>query len=276
MIMRARPYQRAGFPVGFGAGFQQGFGGGARFGGGGPGYTIDSGSGVPIPATAAEWSAFNAAKSLSSPAPTSLYNLNEGSGNAVDVIAAKNLVPNASPLYDRSFSGWTKHGIEFNGGTTQRLLLSSFGDMAANSVAILLLAAFTGSTPAASSFVLSAGSSDDFSVTAGSAGNQPRWRWREGANILQMASNYLTIVPVFAMHDIAGSRSRLFSPTERLAPTYGATTGSNFGLGALSGVSATYLAMYCAVWFGATGVWAEADIKSLIQAFTFTVTWTPV
>jgi hypothetical protein len=255
------------------AGFVTGFGSAPAAGAGLP-WSLDAGSGKAVPNDATEWTALRAAASLVVGNPTALRRCNELSGNLLDLIGAQPLTPNATPLYDQSVTGWTRHGVGFNGGTSQRFRSAAYGNAATDSIMTLMYLGFTGA-PAASSQIWCHGGLDDTSLTAGSGG-QRRFRYRESANISEMVGTYTepTVYPVVVRRNATASEADFYSDSEKISPTYGAGAGTAFSYGANAGTAATFTLLYAAEWLGASAEVSDANIKLMLQALGWTITWT--
>lgn len=275
----ARPCRRVGFPVGFGPGFPRGFGR-LPSGGSGPGYSIDGTSGKAVPNTLGEWqtflTAFQAATGNVIAAPTSLRRWNETSGNLLDHIGSKPLTPNGASIgYNTAIAGWSRPGIAFTGVTAQRFADAAYADSTTTPLRTLSYVGYTGA-PAASAQMQTYGSSDDASVTSGS-GSQQTFRYRETANIVQMSNTYGGgLFPLTFFRDPVNNVARVFSDSERLAPTWGVSVGSTFSYGAQAGASAAVIYGYSAEWSGAGAVITEAAWKAMLQFAGFTITWVAV
>jgi hypothetical protein len=72
--------------------------------------TVDSSSGRPVPATSIEWS--NLLEGTGLPTPSSLWLMQETSGNVADSIGTRTGTASSGMTYQVSASGWTRKGIQ--------------------------------------------------------------------------------------------------------------------------------------------------------------------
>lgn len=241
-----------------------------------PPWDIDSTSNKGVPSSLAQWTALISAASLSIAEPDSLYLCQEASGNLTDTIGGRTMVPNASPLYSQTVTGWTRKGVAVAGGASQRFLASGYPNASTTSILLMMYVGFT-TAPGSATTIAAYGTSDDASITSGSTG-QRTWRYREGANINQMTGTYTepTIYPVCLRRNVTGTSVLFTSDTEKVVPTYGAAAATtNLTLGAPSGTASQTAYVYVAVWTGANAeAIDDAELKSLLQQLGWTITWT--
>lgn len=132
-------------PVVFGAKFGAQFG--SIFGGSLgpppiPGVTLDAASGKYYPASAAEFTLFNAANAGVANFPTtltpnSLWNCQDASpGSLIDVVGASTLTVAGTPAYQQSTAGMTRLSVNITATTVQAFTLSAGAgyDLSTNSV----------------------------------------------------------------------------------------------------------------------------------------------
>lgn len=81
-----------------------------RGSGGIPGVTRDS-SGKYIPQSAGEWTALMAAAGLATGNPSSLWKMQEASGDLADSVGSLTFTATGSPLYQQSVSGWSSKAV---------------------------------------------------------------------------------------------------------------------------------------------------------------------
>ena len=227
----------------------------------------DATSGIRCPVNTYQWT------TLLGYTPTSIRLFNETSGNIVDYgTAGKTLTAStagAAPLYDQAVAGWDRNGLAFSGVVTQRVFNTTYGDSTANSLFVLAFVGYTGA-PGASTFICTYGTTDDCSITSGSAGQQV-FRYRESATIVQGVGVYSGIEPLMLIRNLAASEARVVTDSETLSPAFGATSNSNFAYGALSGTSATVVFVYAVEFFGAGGEVTVATAKAIARSLGWTI-----
>jgi hypothetical protein len=236
-------------------------------------YSVDATSGLPVPATEAEWTAFIARKGLTITEPTNLYLCQEASGNLTDVIGGKTLTASATPLYSQAVTGWTRTGVGFNGGTAQHFANTAFP--AANTSSRFILMYWSGLTaaPLAGGTMLTHGTN----ITAiGVSQNitTGRARYRNGGTIVDTTAA-VTATPIAFLHNIAATTARLYTNSQKLSPAYAAAAGTNLYVGAQSGASpVTGVLHYLAVWSGTDAEVSDAQVLALHTALGWSPAWT--
>lgn len=234
-------------------------------------WAVDGVSGKPLPNSATQWAAFIAANSLAISGPSSIYRLDEASGNPVDSgPAAKNLTASASPLYQRPVTGWSKTGIEFTNTTNQRLANTAYSDAATTSLLALIYYHST-AVPGATTNIFTYGTSN---IAAGlSRLNTDRIRYRNGASIVDYGAALSSPAPIVFKHDVTNLSAMSCTDALKLAPAYAAAAGTRFDLAATTGNSDLAVMFYCWVWSGAAAEMSDANVKLLLQALGWTVAW---
>ena len=244
---------------------------GADTGGGAVTWTVDATSGIAVPSSAAEWSAFIAAKGLSVGAPDALWLLQEASGNPADSIGGFTLTPAGSPGYQQAESGWSRKAIRLHDGASERLSTTDAGlpDIASASMTTLVFANLI-SVAATRVFI-------DHGTTTKNRAEQnttPRLVAMSGSNTATGLNDPTGAVKPFVLRTnrTAGSAT-LFSDTEKVAPTWSSSvTGKSSVLGS-SGLSGTVSFLYACQWHASNAEMTDANLKALLQAMGFVIAW---
>lgn len=240
-----------------------------------PSWAIDATSGIAVPASATEWSAFIAAKGLSISVPSSLWLMQESSGNLSDSIGSLTLTANGTPLYQQSVTGWTRKGVGFNEGVAQRFAAASGvgPSPATTSQTWLWLCAIT-STPSATRMIATvstaATSFDARYLSTGHVRAQIAGTNADGTG----APTGAGVMPFALKYNRTGSESKVFTGQEKLAPIYSASVGDGFkGVGGGTTNAITGQCVYGAMWSGTAGEISDADLKALLVAMGESIPW---
>lgn len=243
----------------------------------GHGYDSDVASSKPVPATAAQWSAFRTANSLSIATPDYLHLCQEAAGNLADSIGALTLTALNAPLYQQAVTGWTRKGVTGSQASQQRFMSATGPNPSTTSIARFAYVQFNtlDGTPRQ---IMGNGASDDVSVSCYlSGGTTNRMRYREGANITDTSAgnHYTGVHPILLLSDVTGSRARLYTDLEKLSPTFGLGANvTNYSLGSLAtGTFANVTVAYECGWQGADAEITDADVKAFFQALGYSISW---
>lgn len=231
--------------------------------------TRDATSNIYTPISSAEWATFRSAFSLTAPAPDSLWLLQESSGNAADSIGAFTLTATGTVTYQQSATGWTRKGV----GTTDNVashFTTTSGSLPLGGAAsqTTLLIAIVPSAPAANRSLYNGQTGTTIRINS-----TPRAVCISGAN-----TSTGTVSPVGAVRpyvyreNFTAASSTLMTDQEKLVPTHGTISGRNLSLGSSSAAAAAVIVYACA-WYSAAAEIADADVRSLLQAMGFTVSW---
>lgn len=239
-------------------------------------WTSDGTSAIAIPQSATEWSSFIAGKGLSVSSPASLYRCQESAGPTIaDSIGAFPLsVAGSGDSYQNVVTGWASKAIKLTDGVSGsfRSLSTSLPDISTTSCAILAFVVFPGSIPAATRALFQLGSTTiataRMNVTTGFLSAV------SGANVANGATNETSaVIPVFLKVDRTGAAQVCYTATEKLVPAFSTSlTGKQFYLGN-SGTAGSFGYLYACRWDGAAAEISDANVKALLQAMGWTVTW---
>jgi hypothetical protein len=193
-----------------------------------------------------------------------------------DTIGAKPAVFTGTPNFQQTISGWARRFITLDGATTDKILHSTYGDSATNSILVIDISCLTSATQAAGSVQLTFGGNNDFSVTTGDAADELKDRYREGANIAECTNAKAVNVPGIrcVKHRIDGAgEAKLYTESEKLSPTYGAAAGTSLSYGAAAGSTSASVGYGWALEIlGAGANQDDAWVKDLMYAFG----WNPL
>jgi hypothetical protein len=246
------------------------------------GITVDPVSGKPVPANAAEWTAFLIlaaaadAQLVGAPNPTALWLYTEASGNILDRIGSRNLTANVAPSYGAPITGWARLGVEFNGTVNQRCAHTTFADSATTSLYTFLYREAVG-IPGATANLFTYGTSSIAGGLTRLATDRIRYR---NVAIVDFAAASPGPGPVGYEHnlDVAGAgaspRARAWDLNEKLSPAFNAAAGTRLDIGATSGASDPCRVFYQPLWDGLPAeFWTDARKKALAQQLGWTIPW---
>jgi hypothetical protein len=240
----------------------------------GPGWTIDATSGIAVPANASEWSTFIAENELSVAAPDSLWLCQETSGNLADSIGSLALTALGSPAYNASVSGWSRKAVQLTQVNSQRFGLGVGAGPNPNTTSVtwMILAQVT-ATPAAGRGLLGA-NLDVTTVCRVTLNTTPRIVAQNGSTATGASNPVGFGVQPFALKlDRTAGAVRLCTGQEKLSPTYTSPADGNKGIGASGQLSAPADIVYACMWSGANAEISDANMKSLLQAMGYTISW---
>jgi hypothetical protein len=238
-------------------------------------WTVDATSGIAVPANATEWADFIAANGLSISVPSSLYLMQEASGNLADSIGALTLT-STSLTYQQAVAGWTRLGITVTDGSGGRAeaTVGNGPNPATTSQTWIVFADLT-STPAGNRHLLhintiaATGAFVLVNVT-------PVIGITCAAVTANGASNPVTggVRPFALKYDRTNSAAVAYSDQDKVAGTYNAGVvdgGKGFGRGSSNDPAGAWLYGY--MFSGAAAEISDATMKALLQAHGFTIPW---
>lgn len=241
----------------------------------------DATSLVRCPASATEWSdlvAYHVAIGTTNfPAtfvPSFLWLCQEASGNLADTIGGVTLTANNAPSYSNVVAGWTRVAVGTADGTANQRFAStsaSLPDLSTTSALFIGLIAIT-ATPGGVRGVFDLGTT----VTEARVTTTPTARLISGANTASGANTLNTgVKPWCNRFNQTDDTNSLFTDTEKITPTFGATvTGKGVRIGGTGGAApsaARYL--YAVETVGASAELTDAGLKAVLQAMGLTITW---
>jgi hypothetical protein len=237
-------------------------------------WAVDASSNKAVPADSTEWDAFRSANSLAVATPNSLWLCQESSGNLADSIGSLTLTAAGTCNYQQTVTGWERKAVAGNDGVVGDRFAagSTVGPSPATTSQTWLWIASMPSTPGTARAVFGV----NFSNAAGSvrmvhlatSGN-PRLGVNnvnaDGSNSVSSEIHCLVL-----KYNRTGSEAKLFNLDEKLTGTYtDSITDGNKGVG--NGTAARFL--YGCMWSGSDAEISDANIKALMQAMGFTVSW---
>lgn len=228
--------------------------------------SADATSGKLVPASAAEWVAFNALNGISLLAPTNLYLCQEASGNPADSIGVATLTA-TGVTYAKAISGWSRTALSGTGSANATLTNASFNNSATSSFMVLMYLQFDAATVGTRSLFAQGNPLLQIPDT--------KIRLREGGSLASTVNAHNGAVhPIVVAFNITASTIKLYSDLEKLAITYSASTGSSITFNpsttADPGVSDI---LYVAAWTGAAAETTDAEIKKLITGLGYSPSW---
>lgn len=263
--------------MGFRTGLATGIGAdeiGADTGGDAVTWTVDATSGIAVPANTTEWASFIAAKGLSVAVPDALWLLQEASGDAADA-SGNGFVLAASGTglaYQQAVTGWSRKAITFTDGGTGALksTSASLPNISTTSQLSLVIAS-----------IVSVGGTRNF-LTHGTTTRSglnvtsiPRLRAASGSNTTDGTNDPTGAVRPFVLRtNRATSATVAYSDSERITPTFNSgVTGQAVCIGDNTAATASVAVLYAAEWHVTKAEMSDANLKSLLQAMGFVITW---
>lgn len=240
----------------------------------------DAGSGVYLPATAAQWTATLAAAGIASGGPSALHLLNDVAGNPVDAIGTFPLTASGTLTYGAGASGWTKVGIATTLGVAGLLQTTAAGlpDISTTSLLALVYAA-TPATIATTRSLFQVGPT--FGSQAAAlfiTSTNKKLRAVADPNTADGTDDPSVAVHPFILKvDRTNAVCRLYSDREKLSPTLTATpTGKGYALGGdntMSFFPDTFVFLYSALFFGGSAEMGDASVHALLQTLGWSLAW---
>jgi len=236
--------------------------------------TRDATSGIYVPSSSAEWTAFIAAAALSGIAvPNALWLMQEASGNLADAIGGFTLSNAATAAtYAQSVAGWTRTGVRIADAATTAFKSNSASlpDIASASQFTMVIALVSSAT--ATRRLISHGTSTTSALRVIAS---PATRAASGVNNADGTSPYGSVRPFGLRTNRTAGSTTGFTDVDKLVPTWSATvTGKEIVLGAQGGGACpTAVMLFAAQWHNANAEISDANYKTLLQAMGFTISW---
>lgn len=229
-----------------------------------PSWTVDA-SGIGTPVSAAEWAA------TSTVTPSDLWLDQDLSGNAIDHVGTHNAVVGgaASWTYQDAIAGWSRRFLTVADNTTARFLYSSAPSASSHSVAMLAYVDVA-SAPSAERSLMSYGGLDVRITTGGFVKVVNN---SAGTSVVGQVPIVGRVVPLLLVHDITHGVHVVYTPNERIALGYAASTAStlSWGEGGDHSAHASYGYEMLAVDAGAE--LTDAQVRAELQTLGWDVTW---
>lgn len=210
--------------------------------------------------------------------PRNIYPCQDASGNLVDTVGAMNLIANAAPLYTQAVAGWTRVGVGFNQTAAQRFAVATGVGPNPGATPVAMLAYCTFRTPAAVRevfYIEDAGAAVKVAVLC-TAGGLLRSQCIATTNDGTVDHRDTLVHPVLLTIDTAATTINRYSDLEKDNGTYAATPAdAPKGLGAAAGAT-SWLGecVYFVILEGANAQFTDAQAKTFLQSFGWTIPWT--
>lgn len=235
------------------------------------GVTRDTGDGNYYPANAAEWTILMAAAGLGTGNPSSVWNLQEASGNCADSVGAITLTANNITLYQQTFPGATRKCIRGVDGTANSNLRNVTTAANPSTTSCLLLARVDiPATPALIRDVIALATNSDLRYnTTG------KLRLFAGANADLVNTPGASQRWVALRSNLTATTVTAFTDQEKFAGTWVLPT--NAAHVALGGDNASMPAAgfaYACEFTGAAAEMTDAQVKTLLQTLGAIIPWT--
>jgi hypothetical protein len=234
------------------------------------GVTRDSASGLYFPSSAAEWTTFLAAIGVASGGPSSLWLLQEASGNAADTIGGITLTANNVTLYQQIVAGVTRKFIRGVDGTANSNLRNATTAANPSTTSALLLAFFDlPAAPAAQRDIMALATNSD--VRYNTTG---KLRIVAGANADLVGTIGARQAWLALRSNLTATTVTVFTPQEKFVGTWTAPT--NAAHVALLGDNAATAAAgvaYACEFTGAAAEKSDAELKAIFLGLGTTAPW---
>jgi hypothetical protein len=238
--------------------------------------TRDATSLIYCPANATEWATTLAVAGIGSGGPSSVYLLQEPSGNAADAIGSFTLTAAGTLAYQQAVAGWTRKGIATTDATpgVLKTTSASLPDISTTSCAILayVLLPVNGSA-SPGRVVTQLGAAFNTKVSSNLQGAPKAMQGIADPNtVAGTADNTNVVRPVWIQVNRTAGTATIATNLERLTPTLTAIpTGKLMYLGGDNASSefpgsCTYL--YAARFDGAAAELSTAQLRSLLSTTT--------
>lgn len=240
-----------------------------------PGVTRDATSMIYAPASAAEWTLFNAywvgqgLANFPNIAPSIIWTCQDASGNLADTSGngLTGTVTGAPITYQQAVAGWSRVGIvgADTGTAIAESVAAGVPDPATVSRLDLGYAICT-ATPTAIRNLHTLGTG---TPSANQISTTPRFRGTSGTTVTGTVDPRGAVRPYSLLYDVTGNRFASASDQEILAPTRALSTGKR------ARISFTFTGawLYQISFFAAAAEISNAQLKALKQALGFTILW---
>lgn len=220
----------------------------------------DATSGKSCPASAAEWTALG----LATPNPTSLFLLQDASGNPAAALGTMGLSVSGfgGPNYQQNVAGWSRKAITLNEGG-QAKLTATISNSNASDFLALLYARLT-ATPGGTRQIL------EHPTIYAEATSAPRFLANAGTPVTGTVDPGTTVHAIVVKNWIGNSRG-LFTEAEALQPNEFVAAGTTLNIGGAT--NAPMGVLYLAVWQGVAARFSNAQIKTMLQTLGWSVAW---
>lgn len=240
----------------------------------------DATSNIFCPLTQNGWNAVFAKAGVSSKTLGFSWGLQDASGSPAATVGSTALTAYGTPAYQTAVTGWDRDGITLDTSVAKGIGLATATGPNAGTSSVLWMGymRLTGAAGATRTF-----------LAAGNAGtNNCRLQILQTSGLLRVQcasvnadspTNHADgVVRCYVLkYDRTGSTVLGYSNLERVPGTYSAAVTDNTkgcpSSTTLPGVPGDY--MYLVAFSGAHAEWTEADVKAVMQALGWTVSWSP-
>jgi hypothetical protein len=227
----------------------------------------DGPSAVYVPASAADW------VELGLPAPLAQWNCQDASGNLTAAVGAIELVPNASPLYQQTVSGWTRNFVGTADGTASQRFSTSDASLDAGAGVSMAMLVYMAWDSASARRLFIAGGDNNTVRSVASTGVVRSFHNGTGVSSATDLGD-TTVRPYIWYRNATSNASGLLLISEALVGTHDetATSGAIRGIGAPgANIAATSKVGLMAYWTGADAETIAA--KATLTTLGWTVAW---
>lgn len=206
---------------------------------------------------------------------THAYSCQEASGNLVDQIDSLNMVAANTPLYQQSVTGWTRKGVGFNRGTSQRFGVAAGVGPDPTTHPVTMLIYYTTRATVGANEVLNIAESGGTSCRAMDAAGILTTQCVGASNAGTVDHRDGNVHPLLFTYDQGNSTVNRYTDLERDDGTFAA--GVVDGLKAIgAGVAQNSWLGECLAWWileNADAQFTAAQAKSFLQSLGWTIPW---
>jgi hypothetical protein len=231
------------------------------------GWTVDKYSLIGLPQSAAEWTAVLAAAAISSGGPSSLYLLQEASGNIADSISGLTMtVAGAGLNYQVALPDWHCKALEFTegGNAVFSSTNAALPDPATTSQARIMYAAMYASASEQNMYLWGTAGFAAIARIAGGGGTE--WEIADGGVKVTSATSVTgTVRPYVHCRKVpAVSRVDAYTDNDHISGTFGVVTGKKNELGCEFGTP-HFTPFYVVDFFGTPAELVTAQWRTILQ-----------
>jgi PKD repeat protein len=210
-----------------------------------------------------------------------VINTSAAGGYPIDFISNNALTCSINTSTFQSVTGWVRKSMNVTDGSARQIVSvnSALPDLSSTSMLTISYILFPSSAPAADRGIIAQGTSASTrsAVILKSTGKTATESTTSNVNIGTGSPCDGLVHPVAIKVNRTGAACVGYTDIDKMTPTFGtAMTGSGLYLGAETGALAAAAEgfLYEVSWFGSKAEMTDAQVKSLLQALGFTITWT--
>ncbi len=236
-------------------------------------WQVDLASGKAVPTNTTEWMDLIAARSLGGAPPSSVWQMQESTGNLADSIGSVTLSPLNLPTYTNVISGWTRVGVGTRDTTQNNGFLSkATGNL--NGTSYLLLLYVQVLAPANGDRAIAAiGENADYRYVGLTSTNRYQANGIGVTPVTGTVDVGTEVRPVLLRVNSTTFQHTVYTDQEKITAAWVSPSGVGnnlvIGNGAFGSAPARYL--YGALWSGASAEMSDATIKAMLQAMGWTI-----